>query len=107
MSGTLQSLVIRLRQREAAGLLKYGTTVDRKDLSGLDWAVHAQEEAMDLCLYLERVRPALAMLDAAHTLLAKSTGSVEQSWVSEYERLFRGEKFLTLAAGTKETEGTK
>lgn len=92
MSRTLEKLHIRFKKREAEGVLKYGTTMDRKDLSGVAWAVHAQEEAMDLCLYLERVRYALALLDAAHELLAKSNGSLEQSWVDEYRRQFGGEE---------------
>ena len=55
-SRTLQRLHTRFRQREAVGTLKYGTTVDRIDLTPLQWLIHAQEEAMDLCLYLERLR---------------------------------------------------
>jgi len=48
-------VVATFRQREAAGIAKYGTTVDREDLSRLDWLRHAQEEAMDLVLYLQRL----------------------------------------------------
>ena len=55
-SRTLTRLQTRLKQREAVGVLKYGTTVDREDLTPLQWLIHAQEEAMDLCLYLERLR---------------------------------------------------
>ena len=34
---------------------KYGTTMEREDLSKLDWLKHAQEEAMDLAVYLEKI----------------------------------------------------
>lgn len=43
----------KLRDRAAAGKLKYGVTTERTDLSRLDWLRHAQEEAMDLAVYLE------------------------------------------------------
>lgn len=45
----------KLRDRERAGLRKYGVTTERTDLSRLDWLVHAQQEAMDLAVYLERL----------------------------------------------------
>ena len=31
------------------------TTMDRKDLTKLQWLKHAQEEAMDLAVYLEKL----------------------------------------------------
>ena len=43
----------KLRDRARAGLRKYGVTTERPDLSRLDWLVHAQQEAMDLAVYLE------------------------------------------------------
>mgnify|MGYP006916635083 FL=1 len=45
----------KLQKRAAAGLAKYGVTMERTDLSRLDWLIHAQEEAMDLAVYLERL----------------------------------------------------
>ena len=41
--------------RAMDGLAKYGVTMERTDLSRLDWLIHAQEEAMDLAVYLERL----------------------------------------------------
>ena len=38
------------------GRLKYGTNLDRTDLSTLDWIQHAQEELMDGILYLEKLK---------------------------------------------------
>lgn len=43
----------KLRMRSEAGMLRYGVTLERKDLSRLDWMRHAQEEALDLANYLE------------------------------------------------------
>jgi len=39
----------------AVGIAKYGTTTARTDLSRLDWLRHAQEEALDLAVYLQRL----------------------------------------------------
>ena len=44
-----------MRDREQFGLGKYGTTVDRTDLSVKQWLQHAKEEAMDSVLYLDRL----------------------------------------------------
>jgi len=46
----------QLAERSERGLEKYGTNLERTDLETLDWLQHAQEEAMDLALYLERIK---------------------------------------------------
>jgi hypothetical protein len=46
----------QIADRSEKGLEKYGTNLERTDLETLDWIQHAQEEAMDLCLYLERIK---------------------------------------------------
>lgn len=53
----IEELVIKkIRQRRELGLAKYGVTVEeRTDLSTLDWLQHAQDEAMDLSIYLEKL----------------------------------------------------
>jgi hypothetical protein len=43
----------KIKHRAAFGLQKYGTTLERTDLTRLEWLAHAQEEAMDLANYLE------------------------------------------------------
>jgi hypothetical protein len=40
--------------RAAMGFIKYNETLDRTDLSIIDYLQHAKEEAMDLALYLEK-----------------------------------------------------
>lgn len=52
----VESVVSQLRDRSDVGIKKYGTTLDRKDLSTLDWIEHAKQEAMDFVLYLERLK---------------------------------------------------
>ena len=46
----------QIADRSEKGLEIYGTNLERTDLETLDWLQHAQEEAMDLCLYLERLK---------------------------------------------------
>jgi succinate dehydrogenase flavin-adding protein (antitoxin of CptAB toxin-antitoxin module) len=55
----LESLLDKFRQRSEVGQRKYNTTLDRKDLTLIEWLNHAQEEAMDLCLYLEKIKQTL------------------------------------------------
>lgn len=50
------SVIKGFKQRADFGLLKYGTNLDRNDLSVLDWIQHAQEEHMDAILYLEKLK---------------------------------------------------
>ena len=54
---TVVASVIRsFEERSRAGQLKYGTTLDRTDLTPQQWAQHMQEELMDASLYLERLK---------------------------------------------------
>ncbi len=45
----------KMKIRAEFGLQKYGVTTERDDLSYRDWLIHAQEEAMDLAVYLQRL----------------------------------------------------
>lgn len=51
----VESVRAKLAERSAVGIAKYGTTTARADLSRLDWLRHAQEEALDLAVYLQRL----------------------------------------------------
>jgi len=43
-----------LLNRSKVGIKKYGTTLDRNDLSHKEWLQLAYEEALDMALYLKR-----------------------------------------------------
>ena len=43
-------------ERSKAGQTKYGTNLDRKDLSTIEWLNHAIEEQMDSILYLTKLK---------------------------------------------------
>jgi hypothetical protein len=48
--------IIRLRNRSAEGMKKYGTTMMRDDLTTEEWIDNAIEEALDFANYLERLK---------------------------------------------------
>ena len=50
------NVIKKFEHRADVGLKKYGVNLERTDLSTLDWINEAQQEAMDFCLYLERLR---------------------------------------------------
>lgn len=56
MDSVVTSVVEKFKQRSEFGQRKYGTNLDRTDLSFLDWTVHMQEELMDAILYLEKLK---------------------------------------------------
>jgi hypothetical protein len=51
----VENVRAKLAARAAAGLQKYGVTTERTDLTTRDWLHHAQQEALDLAVYLERL----------------------------------------------------
>lgn len=42
--------------RAKKGKEKYGTTMERNDLSFVEWLIHLQEELMDATIYLEKLK---------------------------------------------------
>lgn len=55
MSKIEDAVCKKLQDRAEVGKNKYGVTMEREDLSVEDWLKHAQEEAMDLAVYLEKI----------------------------------------------------
>lgn len=51
----VESVVSDLRNRSKKGFTKYGTTLERKDLTKKEWLQHAYEEALDLANYLKKL----------------------------------------------------
>ncbi len=56
LDSCVKSIIASFQQRAAVGWKKYGTNLDRQDLSVLEWIQHAQEEHMDAILYLEKLK---------------------------------------------------
>ena len=55
MSDIEEAVILRIRDRALLGEAKYGTTMERNDLSRVEWLRHAQAEALDLAVYLEKL----------------------------------------------------
>jgi hypothetical protein len=56
MDSIVASIIKQFEERSAVGKEKYGTDLDRTDLSMLDWIEHAKQEHMDAILYLEKLK---------------------------------------------------
>lgn len=59
MDSIVRTIIAKFQIRSEIGKKKYGTTLDRTDLSVVDWINHAQEEHMDAILYLEKLKQTL------------------------------------------------
>lgn len=55
-SDVTMGLIRELRERDARGLAKYGTTLDRADLSFDQWMQHLLEEVLDAAGYIQAAR---------------------------------------------------
>ena len=54
-SDVYKEVITDLISREKMGRAKYGTTVDKANLSEKEWMQHAYEEALDFAIYLKRM----------------------------------------------------
>jgi len=61
LDSVVTSVIDQFAQRSAMGKKKYGTDLDRKDLTTLDWIEHAKQELMDGILYLEKLKQELSV----------------------------------------------
>lgn len=60
----VEGLVAMLRSRATHGKLKYGTTMDRADLTPDAWAQHLLEELLDAANYVQALRRDMSKLRA-------------------------------------------
>jgi hypothetical protein len=52
----VSAVIRKMYQRSQAGIKKYGTTMERDDLSYAEWLTHLQEEMLDAAIYCERLK---------------------------------------------------
>jgi len=52
----VESVINQFKTRSDIGIKKYGTTLERNDLSTLEWLQHLQEELMDAVCYIEKLK---------------------------------------------------
>ena len=50
------AVIRKMYQRSQVGIKKYGTTMERDDLSYAEWLTHLQEEMLDAAIYCERLK---------------------------------------------------
>jgi hypothetical protein len=60
LDSIVTSVIKQFEERAVKGKEKYGTDLDRKDLTTVEWVEHAQQELMDGILYLEKLKQELS-----------------------------------------------
>jgi hypothetical protein len=56
VDSVVESVISKIRSRSLVGIKKYNTTMDRNDLSTIQWLNHLQEELMDAIIYVEKLK---------------------------------------------------
>ena len=69
LDSIVTAVVQKYSERARIGKKKYGTTLDRDDLTVVDWVNHTQEELMDATLYLEKLKQTLIVKKLNNTSL--------------------------------------
>jgi len=64
-----KAVIKKITERGDLGEEKYGVTLDRKDLTPKQWAIHFQEEMLDGAQYGERVIQAEDLLEEAVAIM--------------------------------------
>ncbi len=78
MDSILTELLEKYVQRAEIGKAKYNMDMDRDDLSITEWVHHAQEEAMDLSIYLTKIKRELEFKNNQLETLIKVIKSQEE-----------------------------
>tara|TARA_R100001230_G_C5683298_1_gene191114 strand:- start:406 stop:597 length:192 start_codon:yes stop_codon:yes gene_type:complete len=55
MSRIEDVVCVKILDRAEVGKEKYGVTMETAPLTKLEWLIHAQQEAMDLAVYLQKL----------------------------------------------------
>ena len=55
MSKIEDRVIAKIQARAELGRQKYGTTMERKDLTFRQWVTHLQEELLDAAIYAEKL----------------------------------------------------
>ena len=67
--------------RAESGMQNYGVSMDRDDLSLLNWLQHLQEEMLDACVYIEKILMKKQEEQNAKTHQSNSSSSKESEEV--------------------------
>jgi hypothetical protein len=86
VSKTTRTLIDQLRKRDAKGREKYGTSLDRKDLSLVDWLQHQTEELLDGAGYAQAAKREAERLLEIKKLAHELMNSLQPKDCSDYVR---------------------
>ena len=78
MDSILTEVLEKYVQRAEIGKAKYNMDMDRDDLSITEWVNHAQEESMDLSIYLTKIKRELEFKNNQLETLIKVIKSQEE-----------------------------
>ena len=67
---------------------KYGVTMEREDLTIVEWLLHALEESLDLAVYLKRLQHEIAFLQKRNEWLEEVVNLLQESGVDLSEEGF-------------------
>ena len=87
---TTERIKALLDERHAAGLAKYGVTVDREDLTPEQWCQHAIEEALDGVAYLMRLKDTLGQVGSMNDGVGRVAEAEAGTCKHEPRRLIDG-----------------
>tara|TARA_R110000772_G_scaffold14808_1_gene42464 strand:+ start:127 stop:333 length:207 start_codon:yes stop_codon:yes gene_type:complete len=59
MSKIEQKVIDQINKRAKIGEEKYETTMERNDLTFMEWMQHLQEELLDASIYIEKLKSVL------------------------------------------------
>ena len=71
MSSIEEKVIAEIRERAKKGEAKYGTTMDRNDLSLNEWLQHLKEELMDGVIYTQKIIHVLENLEKSFPVAAQ------------------------------------
>jgi hypothetical protein len=54
-----EKIILMIQERAMKGEAKYGTTMERGDLSIQEWLTHLQEELLDGAVYVQKLKELL------------------------------------------------
>lgn len=94
MDTVVTSVIEKFKQRSEFGQRKYGTNLDRTDLSFLDWVQHMQEELMDAILYLEKMKTLVSNESARRKCTACNESGIDRFEPSETCKICLGQKYV-------------
>jgi hypothetical protein len=63
MSRIENQVIAKIEARAELGRQKYGTTMERKDLTFRQWVQHLQEELLDAAIYAEKLIDEISIPD--------------------------------------------